>query len=107
MIKRVSIDDVNKAMDNEQHQHVLDIRDPQSFAAGHIEKSINVNNANISEVLGTIEDDEPIIVVCYHGHSSLGAAQYILNLGYSDVASMDGGFEGWKQKYTFSSTKSE
>lgn len=37
--------------------------------------------------------DTPVMVMCYHGNSSKGAAQYLLQQGYDVVYSIDGGFE--------------
>ncbi len=34
---------------------------------------------------------------CYHGLSSLGAAQFLQRLGFVDVVSLSGGFDGWQR----------
>lgn len=73
----------------------VDIRDPQSFTAGHIPGSQHLDNANLAQVLGALDKQQKIIVVCYHGISSQGAADYIVNQGYTDVHSMDGGYTAW------------
>ena len=39
--------------------------------------------------------EQPIVVVCYHGVSSQGAANYLIEQGFEDVYSMDGGFTQW------------
>ena len=39
----------------------------------------------------------PIVVYCYHGHSSLGATAYLLDLGFAEVASLRGGFTAWQE----------
>ncbi|MCV6069119.1 sulfurtransferase, partial [Escherichia coli] len=33
----------------------------------------------------------------YHGISSQGAAQYLVNQGFEQVYSVDGGFEAWQR----------
>jgi thiosulfate sulfurtransferase len=40
-------------------------------------------------------------VVCYHGHSSQGAAQFMLQQGFAEVYSMDGGFTEWAKVQPF------
>ena len=40
--------------------------------------------------------EQPIIIVCYHGMSSQGAANYLAEQGFDDVYSMDGGFTQWQ-----------
>lgn len=39
------------------------------------------------------------MVVCYHGNSSQSAAAYLVSQGFSDVYSLDGGFELWRSTY--------
>ncbi len=36
--------------------------------------------------------------MCYHGISSQGAAQYLINQGFDAVYSVDGGFEAWHRQ---------
>ncbi|GAA4360166.1 thiosulfate sulfurtransferase GlpE [Kangiella marina] len=93
--KCISIDDVNR-MSEKQSIHVIDIRDPQSFAAGHMPDSVNINNQNAADYIDSTDKETPLVVVCYHGHSSQPAAQYFAAQGFKEVYSMDGGFEVWK-----------
>jgi thiosulfate sulfurtransferase len=43
--------------------------------------------------------DAPLIVCCYHGNSSQGAANYFAEQGFKNACSLDGGFEQWKVMY--------
>src|SRR5690606_30469974 len=43
--------------------------------------------------------DQPLIVACYHGISSQGAAAYLAHQGFSQVYSLNGGFEGWRAAF--------
>jgi thiosulfate sulfurtransferase len=38
-------------------------------------------------------------VVCYRGNSSQSAAAYLASQGFSEVYSLDGGFELWRSLY--------
>ena len=49
-------------------------------------------------LLGSIFD-APLIVACYHGNSSQSAAAYLAHQGFSEVYSLDGGFELWRATY--------
>lgn len=93
--KRISIDEVNR-ISEQQSINVIDIRDPQSYAAGHMPKAVNINNQNAADYIEKTEKETPLVVVCYHGHSSQPAAQYFAAQGFEEVYSMDGGFEVWK-----------
>ncbi|MBU2979850.1 thiosulfate sulfurtransferase GlpE [Alteromonas sp. C1M14] len=75
---------------------IVDIRDPQSFAAGHMPTALNLNNENFADFLAATPPEKQVLVVCYHGVSSQQAANVIVQQGYETVFSMDGGFEAWK-----------
>lgn len=78
---------------------IVDIRDPSSFSAAHVAGAISVNNSNVNEFVAQADHDKPLLVFCYHGHSSQGAADYFANQGFSEVYSVDGGFEEWRVNY--------
>jgi thiosulfate sulfurtransferase len=78
---------------------IADVRDAGTFRAGSIRNSINIQQENVEEFLATADKDKPLIVYCYHGNSSKGAADYFSSQGYKEVYSMDGGYEAWRQKY--------
>jgi thiosulfate sulfurtransferase len=82
---------------------IVDIRDDQSFAVGHIPGAYHLTNASIQQFVQENAFDVPVVVVCYHGISSQQAAQYMLHQGFEEVYSMDGGFEAWRASYGFSS----
>lgn len=75
---------------------IVDIRDPQSFAQGHIEGAVHLSNDTVAAFLAATEKSEPVAVVCYHGVSSQQAAQFLVEQGFNTVFSMDGGFEAWR-----------
>ncbi|RCU51099.1 MULTISPECIES: thiosulfate sulfurtransferase GlpE [Corallincola] len=80
---------------------VVDIRDENSFAAGHIQGSVHLTNGSLSNFMADADFDRPLIVVCYHGISSQGAAQYMAQQGFEQVYSMDGGFEAWRRQLPY------
>jgi thiosulfate sulfurtransferase len=97
--KCISIEDA-KTLIAAKDVSLADIRDAGSFLAGNISNSVNVSDHNLEQYLLATDKDAPMIVVCYHGNSSKGAAEYFVSKGYKDVYSLDGGFEEWRQKTT-------
>lgn len=83
----------------EQGAVVVDIRDPQAFAAGHITGAHHLDNQSVADFIRAADLDAPTVVVCYHGNSSQSAAAYLISQGFSDVYSLDGGFELWRGTY--------
>ncbi|GAL16247.1 thiosulfate sulfurtransferase GlpE [Vibrio astriarenae] len=85
------------ALIEQQGAHLVDIRDPQSFAVAHAVGAYHLTNDSIVSFMNDVEFETPILVMCYHGISSQGAAQYLVNQGFEEVYSVDGGFEAWQR----------
>jgi thiosulfate sulfurtransferase len=83
----------------EQGGVVVDIRDVHSYSSGHIRGSTHLDNHSLHDFIAAADLDQPLIVTCYHGHSSQSAAAYLVNQGFSDVYSLDGGFEVWRHTF--------
>ncbi|MDU0353465.1 thiosulfate sulfurtransferase GlpE [Paraglaciecola aquimarina] len=86
---------------------VVDIRDEASFQNGHIVDSIHLTNGTLNSFIAAVDFDTPVVVVCYHGHSSQQAAQFLIHQGFETVYSMDGGFEAWRKDMPFETAKDE
>lgn len=78
---------------------LVDIRDPQSFQAGHTPGAFHLTNDSLHAFMQQNDFDRPVMVMCYHGNSSRGAAQYLLTQGFDAVYSIDGGFEAWLRQF--------
>ncbi|HGY90825.1 MAG TPA: thiosulfate sulfurtransferase GlpE [Planctomycetes bacterium] len=77
----------------------LDIRDPGSHAAGRIPASRRLHDGVVESFLEETPRDSKIVVYCYHGNSSLMAAAWLLEQGFSTVYSLAGGFEAWHRSH--------
>lgn len=74
---------------------VIDIRDPGSYKDGHIEGALHVDDGNVEDFVAGADKSKPLVVCCYHGNSSQGAAQYMVEHGFSRAYSLDGGYATW------------
>ncbi|MCG7491451.1 thiosulfate sulfurtransferase GlpE [Vibrio sp. Of14-4] len=86
-----------QALVEKGNARLVDIRDPQSFAVAHPPKAYHLTNETMVQFIDEVEFEQAILVMCYHGISSQGAAQYLINQGYEQVYSVDGGFEAWQR----------
>ena len=73
----------------------VDIRDPQSYASGHIPGAILLHDGNSSEFLAETNKDSQIVVCCYHGNTSKGACRFMIDQGFKKAYSLVGGWESW------------
>ncbi len=96
--KHIQVNDIEKKLP-ENHYVIIDIRDANAFASGHIPGAVHVTNENIGDFLRDADFDAPTVVCCYHGISSQPAADYLISQDFSDVYSLDGGFVQWQALY--------
>ncbi len=94
--KHIDVKQAKQKLDSEGAV-MVDIRDPQSFALAHAPGAFHLTNDTIVAFMNEHDFSQPILVMCYHGVSSQGAAQYMVNQGFEDVYSVDGGFEAWQR----------
>lgn len=78
---------------------IVDIRDANSFANGHIAGAIHLTNESIPDFLRDADPDVSTVVCCYHGISSQQAAQFLISQDFTDVYSLDGGFTQWQTQF--------
>jgi len=96
MFQHINIQGLNELMEAGEALHIVDIRDPQSYAMGHITHAQALDNSNVQAFIENTPKQENVVVCCYHGNSSQGAAQFLFEQGFVNVYSLDGGFEMWK-----------
>ena len=74
---------------------ILDVRDHRSYRAGHIEGARMLHEGLEQTLLQEGDFDRPILVYCYRGNDSKKKADYLSQLGFRRVYSLDNGFTGW------------
>lgn len=77
---------------------ILDVRDAESFANGHIDGAQNISILNLSDVIEATDKSKSILIYCYHGHASQEYAQIFCDFRFRNVYSLDGGYEGWRAR---------
>ncbi len=91
----ISAYDAKQRLENEKVQ-VVDIRDELSYENDHIAGSFHLTNASIAQFMKEVDLNTPVFVICYHGNSSKGVAQYLCGQGYQDVYNVEGGMADWR-----------
>ncbi len=78
----------------------LDVREPDEFEQGALPGAVPLPRGNLEfQVEGKLPDKAaPIVVYCAGGVRSAFAADTMGQLGYTDVASVAGGFNRWKDE---------
>src|ERR1041384_6632438 len=76
----------------------LDVREPDEHEQGKVPGAVHIPRGHLeSQVESRIPGrDTPIVVYCAGGTRSAFAAETLGLLGYTDVVSLAGGFNQWK-----------
>ena len=83
---------------NREDAQVVDVREPDEYAAGHLPESRNIPLGKLEERLGELDKfkDAPLILVCKTGARTVGACKRLEKLGFSRVHALDGGIDVWR-----------
>jgi rhodanese-related sulfurtransferase len=74
---------------------LLDVREPDEYAEGHIPGAVSLPQAELALRLDEAPRDRPLFTVCRSGARSLRAAQFLRQLGYERVVNVTGGTLAW------------
>ncbi len=82
---------------NREDAQLLDVREADEFAAGHLPDSINIPAAKLVERVGELEKfkDKPLIVCCASGMRSNKACGELKKQGFGKLYNLSGGVDAW------------
>ena len=105
LIQQIMPWDLGQKLSGPHTPLILDIREPEEFAAMHIADSVNVPRGILeaacdygySETLPELAEarSREVVVVCRSGNRSVLAAHTLQLMGYENVISMKTGLKGW------------
>lgn len=98
-IKEEDFHEVKKKLDAGEKMIVVDTREDNEWARGHIPNAIHLGKGVIErDIERAIPDkNETIVLYCGGGYRSALAADNLQKMGYRNVISMDGGWRGWTE----------
>lgn len=79
----------------DQGAFVLDVREPDEWAAGHIPGATLIPLKQLASRLSEVPQDQQIVVVCRSGNRSAEGRDILLDAGFAEVTSMGGGMNAW------------
>ena len=77
---------------------LVDVREASEWEQGHLPGAVHISKSYVEQQIeAAVPDrDSEVILYCAGGVRSLFAAQTLEQMGYTNVASMSGGFQQWK-----------
>lgn len=79
---------------------LIDVRESSEWEEGHIPGAVHIGRSYLEQQIeGAVADREtPVVLYCAGGVRSLFSAQVLAEMGYTNLASMKGGFQAWKSE---------
>jgi rhodanese-related sulfurtransferase len=79
----------------EPQTYLLDVREPDEWAAGHAPDAHHLPMMDVPARIGEIPTDAEVVVVCRSGGRSGQVVSYLINNGWDNVRNLDGGMHSW------------
>ena len=92
--------DPHEVAANISHYTLLDVREPDEYEQGAVPGAVHIPRGNLEfSVEGRIQDkNAPLAVYCAGGVRSAFATKTLQDIGYTNVVSIIGGFNKWKDE---------
>jgi rhodanese-related sulfurtransferase len=98
-VRELSVTDVKAMLDAGTQFHLIDVREESEWANGHLPHARHLSKGIIERDIEAIIPDRhaEIVLYCGGGFRSALSADNLQKMGYTNIASMDGGWRGWKE----------
>lgn len=99
-IREASVDEVKGRLDKTPGLLMLDVREADEVETGKVKGAVHIPRGFLELKIEGVEKnrDREVIVYCAGGVRSALAAKSLVEMGYTNVTSMAGGFTAWKNR---------
>jgi rhodanese-related sulfurtransferase len=99
-VREVTTDEIRAKMDRGEKFLLIDVREESEWAKDHLPNAVHLGKGIIErDIEERVADSAaPLVLYCGGGFRSALAADNLQKMGYTNVASMDGGIREWREK---------
>jgi rhodanese-related sulfurtransferase len=99
-VREVTVDDVKRMLDGKADFLLIDVREDNEWTKDHLPAALHLGKGILERDVEqrVPELDTPMVLYCGGGFRSALAADALQKMGYTNVASMDGGIREWRAK---------
>lgn len=103
----LEVTDARQFMSYEKNYMVIDVREPEQYSAGHLQRAVNIPFSELVKNAPVILRDSSQSVYVYGStlEQSCAAAQKLSDMGYSGVAEI-GSYADWQKDMSTTETES-
>lgn len=98
MYKLITVEELKDLIASKEPFVLLDVRGEDEWKAGHIGGAVFMPHWFVSLKIGDIVPDKntKIVAYCLSGGRSSVAAKTLVDMGYTDVSSLEGGYSAFQ-----------
>ena len=102
IIKDITLEEAFALMEDNRYDEnfvIIDVRTPEEYAGGHIEKAINLdyNSETFADELDQLDKEKTYLIYSQTDQRSGEALDMMAELGFREVYNMLGGIEWWEE----------
>jgi len=99
-IKVVDVSTFKEALKNNLDIQLIDVRTPKEYDEGHIEnaKLIDFLSEGFKENIQELDKNKPVYLYCRSGGRSGKASKLMLELGFTQIVDLKGGYMAWSKQ---------
>lgn len=95
-VKLITISDLWKLMTANEQFILVDTRESADYDLEHIPQSINIPASLFHQKYSQLKPEQKIVLICYAGQISKMAGNFLIDKGFSEVFSVEGGMDAWQ-----------
>jgi rhodanese-related sulfurtransferase len=97
MIQTISVAELKELRANTIEHLLIDVREQDEYDAGHIDGSILIPMGELRAKIDDVakQKDQLVVLHCAAGRRSALSAEELQDMGYTNVKSLEGGFQAW------------
>lgn len=98
-METITVHDLKKRRENGESFFLLDVREHHEYLVSNID-GYHIPYNQLESRLSEIDEhkDADVVVMCRSGNTSKDAAKILINSGFKNVFSLDGGMKKWAKE---------
>lgn len=103
-VKTIGLEEYREVVENPSGTLIVDVREPQEYAAGHVPGAINIPRGVIEFKIwnhvgfpANTQLGQPIVLQCQSGNRASLAAQSLADLGFTHINAVVMSLDDWQQ----------
>lgn len=85
-------------LDDGSDRVLIDVRTPEEFDQAHLDGALLIDfyRSDFEAAVSELDRDQPYVIYCRSGNRSGQTRELMADLGFTDVADIDGGILAWE-----------